>query len=162
MPLRFAYTRPDGGVSIVVAAPRERLEKMLGKFASGENYIAHIRSRSIPQDASNVTQLPDDWAAPDDRTFRDAWEFEDGEVVCNMDKAREIHREYMRQARKPLLDALDVEFHRAYKDPTKQDEIEAKKQALRDVTDEPDIEIASTPEELKAVWPEVLEAEKSR
>jgi hypothetical protein len=40
----------------------------------------------------------------------------------------------MRKARAPLLAALDVEMSRAFKDGARQEEIEARRQALRDVT----------------------------
>ena len=53
-----------------------------------------------------------------------------------MTKAREIWRDKWRTARKPLLEALDIEFMRAVEagDKAKQNEIGRKKQQLRDVT----------------------------
>ena len=80
-------------------------------------------------------------------------------INVNMTKAREIKRDQLRAERKPLLEQLDVEFMRAQEqgDQAKADEIAAKKQALRDVTDDPAIDAATTPEELKAVRPSVLE-----
>lgn len=82
-------------------------------------------------------------------------------IKVNMTKAREIKRDQLRAERKPLLEQLDVEFMRAQEqgDQAKADEIAAKKQALRDVTADPAIDAATTPEELKAVRPGVLETE---
>ena len=82
-------------------------------------------------------------------------------IKVNMTKARKIKRDQLRAERKPLLEQLDVEFMRAQEqgDQTKADEIAAKKQALRDVTDDPAIDAATTPEELKAVRPAALETE---
>ena len=77
-------------------------------------------------------------------------------ITVNMVKARDIHRAKMRAVRAPLLVALDVAFQRALEQNTSAAEIIAKKQALRDVTSDPAIEAAQTLEELKAVWPEVL------
>ena len=76
-----------------------------------------------------------------------------------MAKAVEIQKEKMRVAREPLLAALDVQFMRAIETENKalQLEITAKKQALRDVTNHPDFNRARTPEQLKRVWPEVLD-----
>lgn len=71
MPLRFAYTRPDGGVTIVNAAPKSHLEKLFGPMTD-EAYEAHVLSRAIPSDAIDVTRLPDDWEEPD-RKDRDNW-----------------------------------------------------------------------------------------
>ena len=79
-------------------------------------------------------------------------------ITVNMPKARDIQRDKMRIARKPKLEALDVDFQRAIEndDATEKASIVAQKQALRDVTQDPAIEAATTPDELKAVWPEIL------
>ena len=79
-------------------------------------------------------------------------------ITINLDKAREIHKDKMREARTPKLAALDVQFMRAVEqaDAAKQAEIAAEKQALRDVTKDPDIAAATDVEELKAAWPEIL------
>jgi len=77
-------------------------------------------------------------------------------ITINMDKAREIHKKRMRVVREPLFAELDLAFQRALETNTGVAEITAKKQALRDVTNHPDIAKAKTPAELKAVWPDVL------
>jgi hypothetical protein len=77
-------------------------------------------------------------------------------ITINIDKAKAIWKDKWREARKPKLAALDVEFMRAVEagNSSKQAEIATQKQALRDVTLTP-IE-GNTPEEIKAVWPEIL------
>lgn len=79
-------------------------------------------------------------------------------IVVNMDKAREIKKDMIRAERDPKLAELDVQFMRAVEagDTALQAEIAAKKQALRDATDDPAIANASTPDELKAVVPSAL------
>jgi hypothetical protein len=77
-------------------------------------------------------------------------------IIVNPNKAKEIWKNKWREARKPLLASLDIEFMKAVEtaDAEKQAEIASKKQALRDVTN---TEInGNTPEEIKAVWPSVL------
>ena len=77
-------------------------------------------------------------------------------IIINPDKAKAIWKDKWREARKPLLASLDIEFMKVVElaDTEKQAEIASKKQALRDVTQ---TEIAgNTPEEIKAVWPSVL------
>jgi hypothetical protein len=77
-------------------------------------------------------------------------------IIINPDKAKAIWKDKWREARNPLLASLDIEFIKAVEagDSEKQAEIASQKQALRDVTQ---TEIAgNTPEEIKAVWPEVL------
>ena len=77
-------------------------------------------------------------------------------ITVNMEKARDIHRQRLREARAPLFNALDVAFQRAMETGADTAEIVAKKQALRDVTADPAIDAAQTTDELKAVWPEIL------
>ena len=77
-------------------------------------------------------------------------------ITVNMAKARDIHRAKMREARAPILAALDVQFQRALETNADTTSIVAKKQALRDVTVDPAIDAAQTTDELKAVWPDVL------
>ena len=75
-------------------------------------------------------------------------------ININMDKAREIHKDKIRVARKPLLEIKDVEFMRAVEsaDTATQATVSAEKQSLRDATSDPDIAAATTPEELKSAW----------
>jgi hypothetical protein len=77
-------------------------------------------------------------------------------IIINPDKAKAIWKDKWREARKPLLASLDVEFMKAVEsaDTAKQAEIAIQKQALRDVT-QTEI-VGNTPEEIKAVWPSVL------
>lgn len=77
-------------------------------------------------------------------------------ITVNPDKAKAIWKDKWREARKPLLASLDIEFMKAVElaDTSKQAEIASKKQALRDVTNTPIL--GTTPEEIKSVWPEVL------
>ena len=77
-------------------------------------------------------------------------------IIVNSDKAKAIWKDKWREARKPLLASLDIEFMKAVEtaDAEKQAEIASKKQELRDVTNTPIL--GTTPEEIKSVWPEVL------
>ena len=77
-------------------------------------------------------------------------------IIVNPDKAKAIWKDKWREARKPLLASLDIEFMKAVEtaDTEKQAEIASQKQALRDVT-LTEI-VGNTPEEIKAVWPSVL------
>ena len=53
-------------------------------------------------------------------------------IKTDMAKARELHKDNIREARKPLLEALDVEFQKALETSANTTDIVAKKQALRD------------------------------
>jgi hypothetical protein len=77
-------------------------------------------------------------------------------IIINPDKAKAIWKDKWREARKPKLAGLDIEFMKAVEsgDTVAQQAIASAKQVLRDVTLTP-IE-GTTPEEIKAVWPEIL------
>lgn len=142
---RVVYTRPeDGGVSIVCPC---------------EGYgIDFVIAKCIPQGVSY--EVIDEESIPKDRTFRNAWVRDGGSVPVRVDmpKARAIHRDRLRSLRTPLLEALDVQLMKAIELGQTQPiaVIRDEKQALRDVTDDPAIEQAQTPEELKSVLPAAL------
>ncbi len=73
------------------------------------------------------------------------------------DKAKEIQKNRWRTARKPILEKLDTQFMRAVEtgDTAKQQQIATQKQALRDVTTT-DLSSVTNTEELKNVWPDIL------
>ena len=73
-------------------------------------------------------------------------------INVNMTKARDIHRDKVRQARNPRLAAKDVEFQRALETGADTAAIVAAKNALRDAPASAAIEAATTPDELKASW----------
>ena len=70
----------------------------------------------------------------------------------DMAKAREIHKTYIRQARQPLLEALDIEFQKAQETSASTTDIVAKKQALRDAPADSEITSATDTDALKAQW----------
>ena len=89
---------------------------------------------------------------PTDRTFRNAWVYGDSEVVeVDMPKAQEIFKENLRRERKPLLEALDVEYMRAMERGEDTTAIVAQKVALRDITADARIASATTPDQLGAM-----------
>ena len=70
----------------------------------------------------------------------------------DMAKAREIHKNNIREARTPLLRALDIEFQKALETGASTTDIVAKKQALRDAPADSDIASAADTDALKAQW----------
>lgn len=111
--------------------------------------------------AEGTYRIADDTCLPADREFRNAWTDDQPTktVDVDMSKARVIFRDRMRVARRPLLQELDAEQQRADENiiqTVKKAEIASRKQILRDVTADPAIDAAETPEQLKACWPECL------
>lgn len=76
-------------------------------------------------------------------------------VTIDMTKAREIWKNKIREARAVEFKQLDMQYMRADEsgDADTKAVIVARKNLLRDATDNPAIASASTVEELSAVWP---------
>ena len=70
----------------------------------------------------------------------------------NMSKAKDIHRNNIREARKEKLAELDIEYQRALETSADTSAIVAKKQALRDAPAASAIDAATNATELKAQW----------
>ena len=104
----------------------------------------YININGDVRDASSIT-------VPSDRTFRGAWQFNGAAVEVDMAAARDIHRDNLRAERAPELAALDVAYMKALEQGGDTAAIAAQKQALRDVTADARIAVASTPDELKAL-----------
>lgn len=88
--------------------------------------------------------------------YFNAYEFsEESGAEVNIDKAKAIHLDKFREARKPLLSKLDVDYMKAIEteDGVKASQIAIAKQELRDVTKLP---LPDTLPELKETWPDIL------
>lgn len=88
-----------------------------------------------------------------DRTYRNAWVDRAGKIEHDMERAREIHRQLLRQARGPLLAELDAQYLLADEagDAVAKADVAATKQVLRDITDDARIDAAKTVDDLKLV-----------
>ncbi len=69
-----------------------------------------------------------------------------------MAKAKEIHKQNIRNARAPKLAELDVEFQKAQETGANTSDIVSKKQALRDAPAASAIDSATTDSDLKTQW----------
>ena len=167
-----AVTRVDGGVTVLrlieteycaptpseraLGAPErrvlvrhditpERVEEIISKY-KWKDWKKHASWRFVDNDYVDEAT---------DRTYRNAWKDAPGrnKPDHDMPKARDIHREILRQKRAASLETLDVEYQRADEagDQQKKRDIAAQKQKLRDVTSHPRIEAAATVDDLKAL-----------
>jgi hypothetical protein len=110
-------------------------------------------SESFPQDRMPVISWEEinDSDMPD-RTYRNAWITKGNKKIeHDMTKAKEIHKDLLRQFRNCYFARLDTEFQKAVdtNDEEKKLNISKKRQELRDVTLHPAIEKAKTIEDLK-------------
>lgn len=95
--------------------------------------------------AANVT-------VPTNRDFRGAWVLSGDVISEDMDKAKEIFKDKVREVRAPLLEAKDVELMKALETSADTSAIATAKDALRDAPAASAIANATTITELKAAW----------
>lgn len=83
---------------------------------------------------------------------------EDNKLAYDMVKARNIWRDILRRLREPKLQELDLAYQRADEsgNTTLKAEIVANKNILRDCTANPDIEAATSLNDLRRTLPELL------
>lgn len=117
--------------------------------------------RTIPRDAREHVVV-DRSRVPEDRYFRDAWSLgSSSNVEVDMNEARRVHIDKLREERNETLAKLDVKFMRALEsgDMAEQQRISAKKQKLRDMPQDLAFQNINTPEELKAFVPDYIGGE---
>jgi len=76
-------------------------------------------------------------------------------IIVDINKAKDITKNRLREERKPQLEALDIQMLRNFSNQELLNEIEAKKQVLRDATKK--VDEMTTVDELKAASLPVLE-----
>ena len=152
--MRILYTRVDGGLSVVNAAPKEHLERVLGVLTD-EAYKAHVWERSVPKDAANAVEIDDAYQLPD-REFRNAWKQDAKTVVHDLEKARKLQLDKIRLAREPKLVELDKEFMLALEKGESTTAIVAKKQRLRDITKPLKDAVLASIEDVRRAFPDEL------
>lgn len=153
---KLAVKTDDGGVVIMSVVLHDGRKKFYPDF-----------DKLVAQSAEHGWNgKPVSWRLTDDaeitgldRYFRGAWE-DSGRLGVNLPKAREIHLSHIRIARDRELRRLDTEYIKADEagDTTRKQEIAQRKQSLRDLPETFDLSKATTPEELKALWPPELTA----
>lgn len=76
-------------------------------------------------------------------------------ITVNIEQAKNIWIDNIRKKRQPFLEALDIEYIKAIEsnDTGKQQDIIAKKNLLRDCTEDTRIQNATSTEELKLIDP---------
>tara|TARA_R100001443_G_C3252983_1_gene153748 strand:- start:13 stop:258 length:246 start_codon:yes stop_codon:yes gene_type:complete len=71
-------------------------------------------------------------------------------ITINIDKAKKIWKDKIRNARKLKLEELDIQYIRALESSADTSDIVTKKQELRDFPAQ--VDSATTTDEIKAVW----------
>jgi hypothetical protein len=76
-------------------------------------------------------------------------------IIIDIDKAKDITKDRLREERKPQLEKLDIQMLRNFSNQELLNQIETKKQILRDATNQ--VNTMTTVDELKAASLPVLE-----
>jgi hypothetical protein len=135
---RIVYQNNDGGISVIIPAP------------DGDLTIEQIAAKDVPPNTDY--KIVDVSELPQDRELRSAWENNDEKIEINFDKAKKITKQRLREERKPLLAAQDVEYLKALEVNGDTTEIIKEKKRLRDITKLADD--ATTLDELKELTAE--------
>jgi len=107
----------------------------------------------VDKDGTKI-EVTSSTTVPTDRHFRDAWSVKGTVISEDVDAAKVIFKEKIREIRKPLLEAEDVVYMKALEadDASAKTASVAKKKALRDAPSASAITDAKTIAELKAAW----------
>lgn len=134
---KIIYTRIDGGVSVVIPAPKAQLEKVLGPLTE-YRYKKHVEDRSIPVNAINVRYVNDS-DIPTSREFRGAWVDSSSESKIDIccEKAKEVGLKRLREVRNVKLAKTDIDMTRALEsnDAAVINTLKVERQALRNSTE---------------------------
>ena len=130
---KIIYTNSDGTVSII--NPTGDVNDAIKDVPSGLSY-----------------EIVEDSVIPTDRTFRNAWKQNNKTIETDIAKAREIHKNNIRNARTPKFAELDIEFQKALETSSSTTDIVSKTQTLRDAPAASGIASADTEAKLKAQW----------
>ena len=136
--LRIIYIDDDNNVCIITPIDN-----------SGKT-IEQIKEQIVPSGKSADIISKD--KIPNSPYFLDAYDYASQKFSLNMSKAKEIHKNRIRQARITKLAELDIEFQKALETSASTTDIVAKKQALRDAPAASAIDSASSTDELIAQW----------
>ena len=113
----IVYTQEDGTVAICTPSGEIPIEDVLAKDCPPHAII-------VDKDVVPIEHL----------VFHGAWELDNGEININLEKAKEITKDRLREERLPLLQAQDIAFQIALETEADTKAIVVEKQRLRDVT----------------------------
>ena len=121
--MKIIYKDSDG-VKVIIPSPHYK------------GTMDELAKKRVPEGL--VYKIVSDDSIPTDRYFRNAWDLKSGKITTDITKAKELKKEIIRQERKPLLEALDIDYIRAQEVKADTSTIVAEKQRLRDITKEVD------------------------
>ncbi len=140
---RIVYQAENGIAVVVIPDPN---------FLAKGNTMDNVLIKCVPEncrDSANVVEVD---TVPSDRTFRNSWVTSKGKSVeVDLDKAKVIAKEKVREARVPKFQELDIAYQRADEDGDADNKkaVADKKKVLRDSTANTKITNADSIDKLK-------------
>jgi hypothetical protein len=135
----ITFQQPNGQVAVIIPADLSiPIEQIAEKDVPADTPYKIVNSLDLDNDYFNAYDYSEESGAE-----------------VNIDKAKSIHLDKFREARKPILSKLDVDYMKAIEveDSVKASAIAVQKQELRDVTK---ILLPNTLPEIKLTWPDIL------
>jgi len=154
----IVWTRPDGGISICSPC----ISKDDPKDYTEAEALARALAKDVPADAQNVKVL-DRSKLPEKLRFRNAWRQKGDGFEILLAESRKLVLTEIRRVRARKLDELDKQWLRAkgQKKENEAEQVEAKRQALRDLPQTANLERFNSIDELDQYWPDELEGLKA-
>lgn len=149
------FNNPDGTCGIITPSPKATVKYLDNKVVKERPMtIEEIAAKDVPEGCAwHIIE-----EIPNDTTYRNAWFNNEGVIDINIEKAKDIHLENIRNARAEKFISLgfpyklDSDLEAAIIPKEKRDIL----QALRDISQNLDLSDITTVEELKNTWPEGL------
>ena len=144
---KIIYTQENGVIAVVHPTPQSLKELT----------IEEIAQRVVPVGITTYSIVADS-VIPTDRSFRNSWvgvgigSTSETTITEDIEKAKELHKVKIREARVDKFAELDVEYQRATETSADTSAIVAKKQALRDAPAASGIATAVNTTDLKSQW----------
>jgi hypothetical protein len=139
--MKIIYTNNEGGISVIIP--------------TGELSIEEVAAKDVPE--GTPYEIVEDDAIPSDRTFRNAWVLGDCCIDHDLDKCKEIGHTIRRTKRAEEFAPHDEVIAKQIPGVSAT-EAEASRQLIRDkyIEIQDNIDVATTPNEIKEVLEEIL------
>ena len=140
---RIVYQGENGIACVVIPTP---------KFLASGGTIDDLLIKCVPENCRDSADIVEVDTILSDRTFRNSWVTSKGKSVeVDLDKAKDIAKDKVRQARTPKFQELDVAYQRADEDSDADNKkaVADKKKVARDSTTDTKITDADSVANLK-------------
>jgi len=162
MDKRIIIAKKDGSVTVRVPAQQARRmvadpvpvgEKPKPRWETDDEFLTRCMADPVHHGECESMTVMDKADVPRKDEYRNAWTFKAGKFGHDMVKARNLHRDLIREARKELFAQNDIAATWASinGDKAAMDAAKAEQKRLRDAPADPRIEAATTIAQLRAV-----------